>query len=223
MKNDEPDKRARQEPRPTISLHSAFPDSGVQAGFTLVELIVVAAIMLIVYTLYLGPGTRRYESNRLAECRRNLQFVYVALQTYANDSRDAYPLVKGAATSEVPLSLLVPRATTSTEHFVCPRTGQKAPPAAKPFANRRISYAYLMGLTKDASPDQWLMADALVDAKPKKPGELVFSADGKKAGANHRQFGGNLLLADGRTVFSPARAEISLDVPSGAVALNPKP
>ena len=192
-------------------------------GFVLVELLVTLAIILIVFVLYFSPGSKRYQLARQEPCRRNLQFIYMALQTYAADNRDAYPLLKGAQTSESPLSLLVPRCTTSTEIFICPGSGHDALPPGKPFAQGRISYAYAMGLTKEAPSTQWLMSDAQVDAKSKAPGQPLFSKDGKKPGNNHRQFGGSLLFADGRTESSPPSAEIAVTVSNGVVLLNPKP
>ncbi len=192
-------------------------------GFVLVELLVTLAIILIVFVLFFSPGAKHYQVARQELCRRNLQFIYMALQTYAADNRDAYPLLKGAQTSESPLSLLVPRCTTSTEIFICPGSGHDALPPGKPFAQRRISYAYAMGLTKEAATSQWLVSDAQVDAKPKAPGQLLFSKDGKKPGNNHRQFGGNLLFADGRTEGSAPNAEAAVTVSNGVVALNPRP
>jgi hypothetical protein len=181
------------------------------------------AIILILYSLYLSPGSKPYQRSKQSACRRNLQFIYMTLQTYAGDNREVYPAVKDARTSEAPLSLLVPRCTTSTEMFICPGSGHKRLPPAEPFAGRKISYAYVMGLAKQAGGDQWLISDAQVDAKPKLVGEPLFSLNGKKPGNNHRQYGGNLLFGDGRVELSPAKASVALTVPKGVSALNPKP
>lgn len=196
---------------------------GGYGAFSLVELLVVVAIILIVYVMYLSPSAKSYQRSKQAACRGNLQFIYVALQTYAAENHANYPALKGAQTAEPPLSLLVPRWTTSTELFICPGSGHKQLPPGKPFANRRISYAYAMGLTKQAGGEQWLMSDAQVDTKPKPVGAPLFSADGKKPGNNHRKYGGNLMFADGRTEFSEAQAGLAVEVPKGVVALNPKP
>lgn len=193
------------------------------AAFTLVELLVTLAIILIVYVMYLSPSAKSYQRSKQAACRGNLQFIYVALQTYAAENHDFYPALKGAQTAEAPLSLLVPRWTTSTELFICPGSGHKKLPPGKPFANRKISYAYAMGLAKEARPEQWLMSDAQVDTKPKPVGHLLFSRDGKKPGNNHRKYGGNLMFADGRTEFSEAQAAFAVETTNGVAALNPKP
>jgi len=216
----------RPEPaKPGDSARNPRPagNAGGDAAFTLVELLVTLAIILIVYVMYLSPGAKSYQRGKQAACRGNLQFIYVALQTYAAENHDRYPALKGAQTAEAPLSLLVPRWTTSTELFICPGSGHKKLPPGKPFASRKISYAYAMGLAKQAAPEQWLMSDAQVDIKPKAVGQPLFSADGKKPGNNHRKYGGNLLFADGRTQFSEALAGFAVEATDGMVALNPKP
>jgi len=196
--------------------------SRVTAAFSLIEMLCTLTIIIILYVLYLGPSTQRYQRSKQADCRRNLQFIYMALQTYTSENHDLYPSLKTAQSSEAPLSLLVPRWTTSTEHFICPGGGDKAPPSAKPFADYKISYAYAMGLTKQASADQWLMSDSQVNTNRKAAGDALFSEDGKRPGNNHRKFGGNLLFGDGHTDFSPTRAAVAIELPAGVVALNPK-
>ncbi|MEW6161402.1 MAG: type II secretion system protein, partial [Verrucomicrobiota bacterium] len=198
------------------SFHSA-------KGFMLIELLVVIGLILILYVMYLSPSSRPYQRRQQATCRRNLQFVYIALQTYATDSKTFYPAIKGAKTSEEPLSLLVPRYTTATENFICPGAGHRKLPAGQPFQKRKISYAYVMGLTSEAPTDQWIMSDTQASSGSNQGTDILFSPDGKSAGRNHREFGGNLLFCDGRAEFSPAKTLRRLTIPGKAVALNPKP
>jgi prepilin-type processing-associated H-X9-DG protein len=185
-------------------------------------LLVLAAVLLVVYVLYLSPGAPRVERGRRSACQRNLQFIYLALQTYAADARGAYPALPGTTNSAAPLSLLVPRWTTNTAAFVCPESGAAPLPRALPFADRRISYAYVMGLTRDAPASQWLVSDEQLGARPKLPGELAFSPDGRRPANNHQAQGGNVLFADGRVEMSPPRAAFALPVPQTAVLLNPR-
>jgi prepilin-type N-terminal cleavage/methylation domain-containing protein len=191
-------------------------------GFSLVELLVVLALMLIMYVMLLSPGSRSYQRRQQAACRRNLQFLHMTLQMYAADYRGAYPATPRAETSEAPLSLLVPRYTTRTDIFICPGSGDRTLPQGESFARRQISYAYVMGLTNDSPAEQWLMSDAQAHLRPKEPGDLLFATDTRQAGNNHRQFGGNLLFCDGRAEFSPALANTPVGVPPHTVALNPR-
>jgi len=193
------------------------------AAFSLVELLIVLALMIIMYFMLYSSGSRSYQRRQQATCRQNLQFIHLALQMYASDQANRYPAAQGAATSEAPLSLLVPRYTARTDIFICPGSGHRKLPDAQPFAQRKISYAYLMGLTNDAPADQWLMSDAQAHLRPKDVGEVLFALEKNQTGNNHRQFGGNLLFCDGRTEFSPSLASSRLAVPTNTVPLNPKP
>jgi prepilin-type N-terminal cleavage/methylation domain-containing protein len=192
------------------------------SGFSLIELMIVIAIILFLFTLYFksssGPS-----GNGLAECQRNLESIYTALRVYAADYHDTFPVVASAKTSEIPLSRLVPRYTSVTEIFICPSGFDKKLPEARPFESRRISYAYCMGRKLNDGADQLLMSDAQVNALPKAAGQPVFSLDGKRPGNNHRELGGNLLFCDGQVKPGPARAEAPILFPASAILLNPKP
>jgi type II secretory pathway pseudopilin PulG len=193
------------------------------AAFSLIELLIVLALLVVMYFTMFSAGSRSFQRRQQSPCRQNLQFIYMALQMYANDQGNRFPATNGATTSEAPLSLLVPRYTTRTDIFICPGSGHRKLPDAQPFAQRKISYAYLMGLTNPAGADQWLMSDAQAHLRNKDIGEVLFAVEKQQAGNNHRQFGGNVLFGDGRTAFSPSLANVRLIVPTNTVALNPKP
>jgi prepilin-type N-terminal cleavage/methylation domain-containing protein/prepilin-type processing-associated H-X9-DG protein len=192
-------------------------------GFSLVELLVCVAISLIGYVLLFGGGSEQGQARRKAACTANLEQMQIALSVYATEHDGAYPVTPAATSSEAPLSELVPRYTSDTSIFVCPGTNPKALPGAQSFANRRISYAYYMGVKRNAGADVPLVSDAQVNTNSKRRGDPVFSSDGKGAGANHRKFGGSILFADGHVETWGASAARELPVPAGAVLLNPKP
>jgi prepilin-type N-terminal cleavage/methylation domain-containing protein len=192
-------------------------------GFTLIELLITVALILVMYVMLYGPWTQNYQEQQKRACAKNLELIHVALQIYAADHRGAYPFVPGAATADVPLSLLIPQCTVQTELFVCPGGKDSKLPDALPFAGRKISYAYYMGYARqDDSPDV-LLSDRQVDTQRKVAQQLVFSPDGKRPGNNHHKWGGNFLLRDGSVQASPALAARDLPVPSAVVLLNPKP
>lgn len=193
------------------------------AAFTLVELLVTAALILIMYALLYGPWTENYQEKQIRACAKQLQHLHVALQIYAADHRGWYPAVPGAASADIPLSLLVPRSTAQTELFLCPGTKDPPLPSAQPFAGHRISYAYYMGYQGQGSPTDVLLTDEQVDIQPKVARQLLFSPDGKPPGRNHRRFGGNLLCRDGSVLASPPHAPRDLNPPAGVVLLNPRP
>lgn len=192
-------------------------------GFSLVELVIVIAIIFFLFTLYFGGGSKGYQTKQMRVCEKNLQNIYVSLKTYASDNNDHLPALTNAQTSEGPLSQLVPRYTTGTEYFTCPGCKDAKLPDAQPFASRKISYAYYMGHSIQDSADQPLVSDRQVNTDPKKQGQLLFSPDGKKPGNNHNKYGGNVMFCDGSVQYSPSLAAFNLTNKPGVVLLNPNP
>ena len=204
-----------------------FRDAGcvpspVSAGFSLIELLVVLALMIILITMMWGFGSESRQHAAQRGCQQNLEKIYVSLQIYANDFSSRLPAITNAVTSEAPLSQLVPHYTVDTSIFICPGGRDAALPAGVTFANRKISYAYYMGqhLGDAQSP---LMSDRQVNTLPKQAGDEVFSANGKPPGNNHHKYGGNFLFADGHAELSPPQLTFSLVTTQGVVLLNPRP
>lgn len=206
------------------AIHSRPSVSRLTSGaFSLLEVLIVVAIIFVLFTLYFGGGTRGYQTRQIANCGKNLQNVYVALKSYSMDNHDQLPFAAGAGTSEVPLSQMIPRSTTGTEYFICPGSKDSHLPDAQPFAHRKISYAYYMGHTLNDGADQPLVSDRQVNTNPKRVGEPLFSSDGKKPGNNHRQYGGNVMFCDGNVQSSPPASAFVLTNSPRVVLLNPKP
>jgi type II secretory pathway pseudopilin PulG len=194
-----------------------------QAAFSLLELLITAVLILILSFMMMGRGMWSDQQRELANCQKNLQNIYVALNIYAADNQQSFPWIAGAETSEAPLSLLVPRSTSVTEMFICPGSKDRKLPEGEPFAKRRISYAYYMGRAKTDGADVPLASDRQVNAFPKIKRQLIFSGDGKPPGANHSKSGGNLLFCDGAIKSTKPRASRDLTFPTNVVLLNPKP
>jgi prepilin-type processing-associated H-X9-DG protein len=192
-------------------------------GFSILELFLVMVIIFILFTLYLSAGSKSGQEKRLKACEANLQNIYAALSTFSQDNNGTLPAVPGAQTSEAPLSLLVPKYTTGTEFFICPGGKDKPLPEARPFADKKISYAYYPGRALADGAGSPLMSDAQVDAAPKTPGQTVFSLNGKKPGNNHNKFGGNFLFCDGNVQYTPAQLAFAFPPATNIVLLNPKP
>jgi hypothetical protein len=192
-------------------------------AFSLIELVVVLAILIILTTMMSSSLSGTHRKTALAQCRKNLQEIFLTFSIYANDNKGVFPLLQNARTSSEPLSLLVPRSTTETAMFLCPGSGDQPLPEGEPFAQRRISYAYYMGRTTNNSADDAFISDWQVDNLPKPAGRPLFSTDGKKPGNNHQKDGGNLLLGSGAVVVSGPKAARDLPLPSGVTLLNPAP
>jgi prepilin-type N-terminal cleavage/methylation domain-containing protein/prepilin-type processing-associated H-X9-DG protein len=202
-----------------LRVHRTPPDS----GFSLLELLIVMAIIIILFTLYWSGGSRSYQMKQISACEKNIMNVYIGLKTYSLENNDKFPTLLNAQTSEAPLSQLVPRSTTGTEFFICPGTKDSKLPDAKPFGDRKISYAYYMGHTSQDGADQPLMSDRQVNTQPKQVGQQLFSIDGKAPGNNHNKYGGNVMFCDGNVQSSGANSAFTLTNATNVVLLNPKP
>jgi len=191
-------------------------------GFSLIELLVTLAILLILVTMIFGFGSRRNQTAQKTKCQANLQKMYVALQIYSNEHAGKFPLVTNAHTSEDALDVLVPRYTADTAVFICPGSKDRPLPAGASLRRGRISYAYYMGRSI-ADGGSVLASDRQVNTEAKLSGQPVFSQDGKFPGNNHHRYGGNFLFGDGNTQSSQALSRRPLPLGTNVVLLNPKP
>lgn len=191
-------------------------------GFSLTEMLVVLALMLVLTVMMYGFGSASRQRSQKKLCADNLEKIYLALQIYANDFNGMLPQNTNAATSEPALDALVPKYTADTSIFICPGGRDSQIPSGEPLRNHKISYAYYMG-SRLGSTQSPLMSDRQINIEPKTQGELVFSPDGKPPGNNHHKYGGNFLMGDGSAQDTPAHLAFPLVVKPGVVLLNPKP
>ena len=200
-----------------------FGGASSPAGFSLVELLAVAGILLLLFVLYWGPSTggNRQRQVRM-DCQTHLQKIHTAMAIYANDHAGRFPELAGARTSAEPLDALVPRYTVDTATFTCPGSRDAPVPSGESLRGHRISYAYYMG-RRAADAQQVLMSDQQVNTQAKAAGEYAFSRTGKPPGNNHGKLGGNFLFGDGHTEATPPGVPFSLTLTDGVVLLNPNP
>jgi prepilin-type N-terminal cleavage/methylation domain-containing protein/prepilin-type processing-associated H-X9-DG protein len=191
-------------------------------GFSLIELLVTVALMVILTTMMWGFASPSHQRTAQKACQQNLQKIYVAMQIYANDSAGWLPHNPAANTSEETLDMLVPRYSADTSIFICPGSKDAPLPAGVSFRKSKISYAYYMGWRLNDQTGV-LMSDAQINTLPKTNGDFAFSTTGKPPGNNHSKFGGNFLFGDGHAELSPPQIPFSLAVTQGVVLLNPRP
>jgi len=190
------------------------------SGFSLIEMLITFALLLILTTMMWGFGSRSNQRQQQKNCRGNLQKIYVALELYATDHAGKFPERPDARTSAEALDALVPRYTADTSSFICPGSKDSPLPSGVSLRKREISYAYYMG-RRNSDASEALVSDKQVDTMAKLPGQTIFSSNGKPPGNNHHKYGGNVLFCDGRTEFSPSRCAFSLGLTQGVVLLNP--
>jgi prepilin-type processing-associated H-X9-DG protein len=192
-----------------------------RAAFSLIEMLVVLALLIVLTTLYWGSSSGSRQRQAQTACQKNLQTAFIALDIYGKEHAGRFPEAPGAQTSEEPLALLVPRYTSDTSVFICPGSGDSQLAPGESLLKGRISYAYYMG--RAATDTQTvLMSDKQVNTQSKAQGQLVFSSTGKPPGNNHNKYGGNLMFCDGHVELSPPCASVPLALSQGVVLLNPK-
>ena len=191
-------------------------------AFSYIELLISTTMVIILYVVSFGAGSKFGQTRRKATCASHLRQMQMALSLYATEHNGTYPVQAGATSSEAPLSELVPRYTSDTSLFICPGSKHRALPGAQPFADRHISYAYYMGVRHDAEAGTPLISDAQVNPSAKHRGDPLFSASGSAPGNNHRRYGGSVLFVDGHVETGDAAATRDLPIPAGVVLLNPK-
>src|SRR5579859_336612 len=113
-------------------------------GFSLLELLLVAAILVVLASLYFGPSGSSRQRALQAACQKNLQKLYIAMEIYSHDFNENFPKVPGARTSAEALGVLVPRYTSDTSAFICPASDD-SPISDESLGKHKISYAYYMG------------------------------------------------------------------------------
>jgi prepilin-type N-terminal cleavage/methylation domain-containing protein/prepilin-type processing-associated H-X9-DG protein len=191
-------------------------------GFSLIEMLISLAIMIILFTMMYGFGSKKNQLNKIQKCQANLQKIYISLQIYGNEHGDKFPVVTNAQTAEDALDLLVPRYSADNSIFICPggKDGRLAP--GTELKQGRISYAYYMG-RRTTEEQSVLLTDRQVDSLAKKAWAQVFSDDGKKPANNHHKYGGNFLFCDGSARSVTWMTPIPLPLATNVVLLNPKP
>ena len=190
------------------------------AGFSVLELLVVVAILLILFTMYWGFAGKNTRVGERKSCAKNLQRTMIAMEIFAADHAGKFPEVPGAKAPAEALDLLLPKYTVDASAFICPASKDAELPSGVSIAKQKISYAYFMGRRKGEAAEP-LFSDRQVDALPKTAGQAAFSTTGQAPGNNHGDAGGNFLFTDGRVEWSPPRLPFSLALPPGVVLLNP--
>ena len=191
------------------------------AGFSLIELLITLALLVVISTLYFGFSSPSHQRSARQACEANLQKIFLAQEIYAQDHAGKFPVVAEAKFSGEPLALLVPRYTVDQEIFHCPGSQDAPLSADAPLRTAKISYAYYQGRQRGGLAA--LMSDAQVSTNSKSLGEPVFSTNGKPPGNNHHQFGGNILFTDGHVEMSQSNAAVALPITAGVRLLNPGP
>lgn len=105
-------------------------------GFTLVELLVVVAIIGLLIALLLPALQQSRAAARSAACKSNMRQIGLAVQMYANNHNGRFPLTAHAGTTSSWVYSLGPYLENVDNIRICP----DEPKAAERLANKSTSY-----------------------------------------------------------------------------------
>ena len=171
-------------------------------GFTLVELLVIAAVGLLFIGVILAVVPQRIEAKRRSTCLNNLKQIGLAMRLYSGDCTEKFPCDK-AVTTVGSFALLTNTYQTNYKTWICPRDkGVTSGSSDRTFTSKNVSYAYGgFGLSETVQPDTPVACDRttgnLTSARP---------YDGNRW--THKTAGGNVLFADGHVAWKQ-----TMDVP----------
>lgn len=171
------------------SLHCMNTDSRSPGGFTLVELIVVVAVIAILISLLVPVLGRARSEAETVKCRANLKSLGLALNLYAQNNNQDYPVAERCHNPHLDLLELTAGYVNPPELFYCPANtepDQTYTPANVAAGN--ISYFYFCAekrptnldtaaflqrsvpwprhLSTNSSPGTWLACDIWYSGLP---------------------------------------------------------
>lgn len=171
-------------------------------GFTLIELLVVIAIIAILAAIAVPAAGPMIERGRSAKCAGNLRQIGVAVQQYVADNDFRFPPIETDPPSLPPevedpgtaLEKLGPYGITE-QMLICPSDAAKS----KNYLKHGTSYHFSPVLQDETAASVKIYTRRGV-FQISNVGRLTVASDIEAVHANGRNYGLNVLKADGRVV-----------------------
>jgi prepilin-type processing-associated H-X9-DG protein len=188
-------------------------------GFKLIDLLAIAAVVVVLACLLIPVLTPDPEIARRAKCRDNLRQIMLAIKSYASDFDGSYPTSAepdqsiGVGSHHKDLGILYPHYVSSLDLFTCPSCRDRMPNRrrghiydGKPLSlieATQLSYSYgYDGSTGRNRP--WTQAAPLeTKILADRPASQPIHAH-----SNHSLEGRNVAFADGHVKWIPGKKKV---------------
>lgn len=174
-------------------------------AFTLVELLVVVAILGVLATLLLPAILQAPARARRIRCVSQLRQIGVGFHTFAADHQQRFPMQVPAAEGGSREFTTTPQAfrhfQVMSNHLetprllICPADSRRPAPDWSALSNRHVSYFVGLAATP-TNPVSLLAGDRNIAVVPVPGGQVLLNATASWS-SNLHHFKGNLLLSDG--------------------------
>ena len=164
--------------------------------FTLIELLIVIAIIAILAGMLVPTLNQAREKSRRSNCLNNLKQIGYQIRIYSSDYAERFPSAPGGSgTTLASYGLITNAFAPYYKIWICPSDKGVVVSTGGGFTSTNLSYTYGgFGLTETVDPDTPLACDRTT-------GDIQSSAPWTTNTWTHKSDGGNVLYADGRVVF----------------------
>ena len=166
------------------------PVCSKKCGFTLIEILVVIAIIVLLAALIFPVFSRARNTARTASCASNLKQIGLAFRLYTEDYRGRYPNFDIAGNADCGWAEQIYPYVKATAIFKCPAFdyGEFRPgcPASEPTNNDNFPF-----YNWDGSYDYNFLFK-FSEARMRKPSETILFCDGQGKRASYSELEGGL-------------------------------
>jgi hypothetical protein len=204
--------------------------AGTKHAFSLLELILIIAIVLVVAAILIPALARQASSKRATQCRENLKNIGLAFSIWSTDSSPDFPTARSTNWGGTAEFFSIPGSTfrhfqslsnelMKTELLICPADSRKRSRSFNGLTETSISY-FVGADAEETKPQSWLAGDRnlITNGFPFTNGLMILQTNSVTGWDNRMHKGwGNVCLGDGSVQWfdSPHLQKSMLDAFQG--------